>query len=388
MTIDFYQFRDEIKKAIYRRLEQIEFENPNDLAWLFFALSDEEKENNPSFKSKFENMIKWIESSDSLDYERNLTSYGLVTYILGENDKKKLEFREKIINNLNLIRQNPMNRFSIYNNPELLYGVILGLGEEFDEDLRNFLVENANKKKVTGSLNRRLLFEIILFELKTIELLTKNYNDLNEIDEVISFIWLNERYLKNKIPNIFDIDLWNKLYLLKDNFSLNLNDEDEYVLSTFSLVILYKSLKSFLKSPNPKTLYNLLPLESKIKLVTKDLFYKGEYLLSVTEASKELEVLIKEKSRKNKYGRILIKEAFEVIDPTTSKPILVFNNYSDIFEIKEHDCLTKIIIALFEIFRNPPSHFPKYFLSNNPYEAIEQIILFNYIYRRIYEKNI
>lgn len=385
--IEFYQYKDQLKSAIFRRLNQDEFNIQADIAWLLYANILSDLEENPLIKPKIQIMKNWAIREDSLNDDKNLSALSLIVLILCKtNDNIYIDIRKKIIEKLIVLMQKEISKFSFFNNPELLLGVVIGIKEYLPDNLITFLINDIEKRKNTGSRIRQLLYNIILKELNDDYDLSIDLSEITEIEEIITSLWIIEKYMKNKNTIKISSKLWNTFYNIRSSFELNLYKNGEtYIISTFYLVLLYEAVLRFLENPNPLIILNLIPLEEEIKQQSINFFKKEEYLTAVWEAVKVLETKIRMISGfKTDFGTNLINKCFTVIKKEAIKPLIVFNNYEDKFEKKEHEYLTNILLGIFGIFRNPKGHTPiSYFNNSNTFEAIEQLILINYILRRI-----
>lgn len=371
LSIDFYKLKEEIRKEIINRLERVEINNYSlNGAWLLYALSFEDRENSIFFDKGLNELEKWALSEVSGLKDKDLAPLSLCGYLSAqENIKTTIIKKVGII----LTRALPKSetKFNVLNDPEQIFCVSL-LKDKIDHKVKDQLVE-VIKKNLSGRIARKVLFTAALFEFgKDVEGL--GFKSIEDAEDIITVLWLYERYRKKTKGEL--LPLWRAFEKIYPS------TEKSYI-SNMALAFLYESVTFEIKEPDPNMLFDLFPLHSEIKKNAKYYFKNKKYVAAISESAKKLNDFIQSVSG------ITNKSEAELVQATMKQikdPIIQFNEYLEEDSGKnEQSGLALIAEGIFKAFRNPKGHKPEDhpLLEMNPYEAIEQLIVIDYIWKRI-----
>lgn len=377
LSIDFYKLKEEIRKEIINRLERVEINNYSlNGAWLLYALSFEDRENSIFFDKGLNELEKWALSEVSGLKDKDLAPLSLCGYLSAqENIKTTIIKKVGII----LTRALPKSetKFNVLNDPEQIFCVSL-LKDKIDHKVKDQLVE-VIKKNLSGRIARKVLFTAALFEFgKDVEGL--GFKSIEDAEDIITVLWLYERYRKKTKGEL--LPLWRAFEKIYPSTEINTSTEKSYI-SNMALAFLYESVTFEIKEPDPNMLFDLFPLHSEIKKNAKYYFKNKKYVAAISESAKKLNDFIQSVSG------ITNKSEAELVQATMKQikdPIIQFNEYLEEDSGKnEQSGLALIAEGIFKAFRNPKGHKPEDhpLLEMNPYEAIEQLIVIDYIWKRI-----
>jgi len=117
-----------------------------------------------------------------------------------------------------------------------------------------------------------------------------------------------------------------------------------------------------------KNIYSQLNLHSNIKTVSGKLFINGHYTQAIFEATKQIEIMVKNKSRLDKFGKDLMLTAL-----SKNKPILQINDFTTKSEKDEQEGFMHIFAGAMQGIKNPKSHSDV--KQNDPQRCIEYLCL-------------
>ncbi|GIU68808.1 MAG: hypothetical protein KatS3mg002_0044 [Candidatus Woesearchaeota archaeon] len=391
ITVDFYNLRKDLLREIIRRIEKIEVSNyPLETAWLLYALSFEDRENNLFYQKGLNDLEKWALSESSGTKDKDLAPLSLC-YNLSENKEvcEKAMEKIKLIIERN-ITKSPLPKFNVLNDPEQIFCVSL-LSSDLPENIKVKLIEII-KKNINGSIIRNIFFSASFLAFG------EDFNILDKLkpidaEGVILSLWLAEHYRKKNETDV--LRYWKLFESVYPNITINEVERGNY-LSFRNLALLFEALVVEINEPNPNMLFDIYPLHPEIKKITKDHFKNKKYSAAIFQAIQKLKELIENKSGISKISENeLVKTTMNprkhncVGKPPQKnhKDITIkFNDYLDKIEgINEQEGLALITEGIFKAFRNPRGHKPEdhELLAIGPYEALDQLILINYIWRRI-----
>ncbi len=379
LNLNIYNLREQIRKEIVRRLEEVKIEHgPIEIAWLLYALSFE-GEDNPLFKAGLSKIENWVLEKVG-EMSKDLAPLSLGCFL-----SKKKEIKEKAIEKISsIVRKNiekqPLFKFNPLNDPEQVFCASL-IGNKISSDIKDKLIK-AIEKNINGNISRKVLFSASIIEFESMVDITTLLNEFKMIEnheDIISSLWFSERYrekLEKEKPNIDLLYLW-KLF---DGIYPSIEMEN---LTPKSLAMLYEAISKELRQPNPIMLFEIYPIHPEIKKIAKDKFKNKDYVGAVFEAVKKLNEKIQELSGiKDKSEVELVQATMKKVD----NPIIQFNEF--ILEDSgknEQAGLALITEGIFKAFRNPKGHKPQDhpLLEMTPYEALDQLIIISYIWKRI-----
>lgn len=143
--------------------------------------------------------------------------------------------------------------------------------------------------------------------------------------------------------------------------------------------LLYEAVLYETTLPNPHVLFDNYPLHPEVRRISEALYKKGEYLNAVFEASKLLEDYISSRLDVDAYGNRLLDYAF----PKKDKRIIFVQDLGSFSEKNEQEGLELILRGILKAVRNPKGHRPKTKLDIDAYEALDQLVIISYLFKRV-----
>ncbi|MCD6493882.1 MAG: TIGR02391 family protein [Archaeoglobaceae archaeon] len=384
LNLDFYELKEEIKREILNRLERIDiYDHPLDTCWLIYAMQ-KEGDNNFFFQNLIHELENWA-TSDAGKRDRDLGPLSLYVHLKGES-----ETDDKIAEKINLILGNNISKlvrikFNVLNDPVQVFCVSLSK-KLIEPNIRNELTKII-EKNINGKLTRKVLFTAALIELgenpeRFKRAITIEGNE--EIEDVISFLWFIERY--RGFLEIEVLEIWALFEKIYPALYSKGESENRFIISNQTLAFLYEAILKEIREPDPNILFDLYPLHPEIKKVSAEHFKNRKYVSAVFEATKKLNKMIQEITGiKNKSEAELVQATMKQIG-NPEKLVIVFNDFIHEDSGKNEQAgLAYIAEGIFRAFRNPKGHEPEDHpsLEMGPYEALDQLITIDYIWRRI-----
>jgi len=379
VSIDFRQYKVELRKILLVRKESLEIEwDPFLAAWICYALSTDNTQNNCSLAELCEKMVKWIEEDTVWEMDRNVGAVAATLQLCNKLERKK---KSGIASKLNkvVLRLDANDKWSPLSDPEQVY--LLALGSKlFDTNTLDYLKSIAHKEMRQGLLRKRILYVAALRELGEGSAVIPQ-DDPQDAGDIITMVWWAERYGGDKN------DLWIKFSNIKENISLDEESasDTQRILSVPEIAMLYEAVTKETINPDPIILFENFPLHERIRKLAEDHFKNGKYVAAVFEATKALNEKIQERSG------ILDKSEVNLVQFTMNlgkgkQPLIRFND-----ELRkrsgrnEQIGVENIFEGVFKAFRNPKGHEPedKKMVQLDPYEALEQLIIINYLMKRL-----
>jgi len=366
--IDFYRYREELKKEVLRRRESLRNEwDAFNAAWLAYALSQDGFENNLPLLDLIDDFSRWAQNEEAWCTRRNIGPLCLYAYVQHSLQKADLsDLVAKILQNIEILNSQEVEKFSPLNYPEQVFGISIFLRSlDSVQDLKESLCDLV-KQRSNGTIKRRLVFAASLHELGKVSTLTDSGDQLTDPGDIIALTWFRERYG----PEEERASGWKIFASIKEQltFSENSAQEGERVLSTTEIAMLYESLVRETKAPDPNLLFDFHPLHPRVREIAEKLFKE-----------------IAEGVDKNKAGRALAQQLMG-----GTSPKIKFNTLTTRSEKDEQDGLKLLTEGIFAAFRNPKGHEPMDApaVQISPLEAIDQLIVVSYIFKRIDEAQV
>lgn len=380
-VIDFYSYREDLKKATIQRLDKIVVDEfPNDFAWLVYVLALDGKEDNPLFSEAFDSLSKWASANTPHIPTKFLPALGICLY-LQEGKSEGGNLRQHLAARLEDILSHEIDRFSPLNDPSFVLPIVLGVKGTLADPTRTILVDICEKNGKSGKAFRRALFLASSKELDTgQEAVFSKPDNYPNPEDLIAMLWLGERY---RLRNIDTSELWSSFGNIKELISTDELPElgaKAYYLSNTDLALLYEAIAHQTAMPDPRILFNIYPIHERLRQVSRSLFEKGEYSASVFEATKVLDTVVREGTGLEATGRPLMQEAMRPKDP-----YIRFNRLETRSERDEQDGLKLIADGIMAAFRNPKGHEPKDtdWGDISPYDALDQLVTISLLMKRI-----
>lgn len=394
-AINLYEYRKNLARKLLSLADTLNIdEDPLEYAWIIYGLANMDSECNLILEH-ITTLKRWVESQETKKEKKELpkeylpviSSYlyalercsvriskhdiDLALALLGKELSK--------FNNSSVILQ----KYSLFNIPEAVFLISVGLSRFMNSEIKKNLREIIVKLRKYGSSKRRILYYASDFELNPertkIPLEIKEGVDSAEtIEDIIALLWFFKRYSQiflDEQSEKWELQsiLWKRL--AKIEFVL-----DEAISNSgITLSLLYETVLYETTIPNPHVLFDNYPLHPEIRKISEGLYKKGEYLNAVFEASKLLEKYISNRLQVDAYGGKLLDYAFQ----KDSKKIIFVPDLDSISGKNEQDGLEFILRGIFKAVRNPKGHKPKTMLDIDAYEALDQLVIISYLFKRI-----
>lgn len=392
--INFYTYKEDVKLALIRRKEQLNIDDcPLDWAWIAYAFNCEGTGSNPLLEPMLEQASKWTISEKALEYDRNIGALGIFCFVLNKAKHRNYEeMNNRFLEKLKDLTAKKLHKFHPLNDPEIVFGLSIGLGKERSKEISDFLLKHLKEEAGSENLKRRLLFTAALIELSTKTRLTDFLPPVDQIriDELIPTIWFVERYKSYGTFQQIKPTLWSMFTKSKEIFSFESYKEADIsgqrILSSADLAMLYEALVLETREPDPVMLFDNYPLHSRIKGgAVESLFKKGDYFNAVFEATKILNNFVREDTGLQESERQLMQKAFGGDDPPIKFNPLNKKATDFRSQKNEQEGLRLISEGMFAAFRHPKGHEPKdtSWGDLDPYGALGQLITISYIMTRI-----
>jgi len=382
--INFFQFKEELKKRIFERLEKTDpIKHPTDWAWLTYASSHDGIKNNPIFKCALEALEKWALSQDAGKQERHLAPLSIYVNFAKTN-KNFEEIRKKAIFIFVKSIEKEITKFSPLNDPEQVFSLSL-ISKHIPEENRKGL-KRVIQKRINGRLLRSILYKASLIEIGNNEIDWPVLKGNEPPEDLITLIWFYERYREKHEEELSAI--WKSFENIKPMINANKVDEDEGFIniSNRSISFLYEAISKETHGYDPNMLFDVYPIHTRIREISEKHFKEGKYVTAVDQATKVFNEFIQNKTGiTNKNETDLVQSTMEKIqNPTKLK--IKFNRFlNEVSGKNEQAGLALIARGIFKAFRNPKGHKPEDhpLVQLNPYEAIDQLIIISYMMNRI-----
>ena len=381
LSFNFHQLQEKMRKEIVKRITNLEISAyPLDSAWLLYALSLDGKEGNLIFEKYIDLLEKWSLSEEAGRKKRDVAPMSICGFLT-----TKLEVKETIIKKVIELLEDTLSkvstRFNILNDPEQVFCASLLLKDH--EDLKRRVVD-VIKKNFNGRISRKALFIAALMELgENPQDFIKELKSPRSIEDIIPMLWLYERY-RDKISGDL-LKMWKYFDSIYPDIGLEYGEE-RAVISNRDLALLYEAISKEVSQPDPEMLFDLYPFHPEIKKIAYEYFKNKKYVAAVFEATKKLNEFIQHRTGvMDKSEAELVQATMKQIG-TPEKLIIQFNEF--LFEDSgknEQKGLALITEGIFSAFRNPKGHKPEdhSLVRLTAYEALAQLIIIDYIWKRI-----
>lgn len=389
MMLNFYAYREETKRNLLRRWERLDLsEHPLDWAWIAYALSLDGTAQNPFLDQAIDQALRWISLEIAWEYERNLGALGLLCLVLRKANAKEWDnLGAQIVAQLKELIDRGVSKFSRLNDPDIVFGAVLGVVTILPSDSKEWLQRHCLQSAQMGNLRRRLLFLAAAIELGSSLTPVSMPSDSLRLDEISPALWFAERY-----QNYLDKDehrhaLWNMLTAAKEAIILEPLEQSNggFVVSNVDLAMLYEALILQTKAIDPLILFQNFPFHPEVRRLAESLFAKGEYVNAVFEAAKAFIDTVKQRAGyptdakgQPLDGAPLMQHVFSL-----KHPVLKFNALVSQSDKDEHRGLKLIAEGIVAAVRNPKGHTPKDKITLDAYEALEQLTVISYLFKRL-----
>jgi len=386
VPINFYKYREELKNILLSQVQSaLENKDLFNVAWICYAFSAEGIENNRQLIELYKIMQRYIEEERELwDSQRNLGPIGAVLWL---QRKLKLGYKKEtdseFIKRIKKIKSN--DKLSPLCNPEQFFLLTLGVKQIGDKETRDYIKQIALQEMRRGPLRRRIIYASTLRILG--ESVVCPQGSAQDETDVIAIVWWAELYDENKY------ECWGKFSSIHDQIAIDAEHASSIkrILSITDMAILYEAVVKETNHPEPKLLFEYFPLHPRIKQLARQHFFNGDYIAGIFESTKALNELIQKRTGITDKSEVQLVQATMKQTDAPSKLKIKFNAYLDTTSGKnEQSGLELICEGVFKAFRNPKGHVPQdhALLKIDPYDALEQLGIISYLFKRIESANI
>jgi uncharacterized protein (TIGR02391 family) len=389
-VIDFYALKANLVSVILRQFQKTDIGlDPTSWAWLVYGIGLAGLDHNLTLHRALQDGQKWLYLESTWSSDATLGAIGLLNAVLNQIGHSETDDTAiRVATQMDRAMKQDITKFSRLNEPETVYGLVIGFYGTMNATLQQQLREHCQRNTTSGSWRRNALFaassDIAGSRLApiTIDTSTLAPNDL------IPLIWLAETRPKLFKHDSATEELWNVFDQSSSTIYLELdNDASEYQFpaSTIDVVMLFESVISYARHASPQMLYDNFPWHPEVRKVTQSLFTKGEFVMAVFQAGVLFIDAVKKRSAFpiGKDGRPL--DGVSLMDSVflAKLPLLKFTDMSDQTAQNEHRGLGLIAQGIVSALRNPKGHAPHVHIKLDPFEAIEQLATISYLMRRL-----
>lgn len=405
-AIDFYEYRKDVARKLLSLANTLNIdEDPLEYAWIVYGLSNMDSECNLILEH-INTLKRWMKSQEIRKEKKELpkeylpviSSYLYVLQrcslrISQDDIDLALALLSKELskfNNSSAILQ----RYSLFNIPEAVFLISVGLSKFVNPEIKKNLRDIIVKLGEYGSSKRKTLYHAANFELSPekgeIPLEIKEcVHSAESAEDIITLLWFLRRYDQmfiNEQSEKWGLQsiLWKRLAKIEPLLDETLSNSG-ITLALFYEVVLYETTL-----PNPHVLFDNYPLHPEVRRVSEGLYKKGEYLSAVFEAAKAFDRYVqkltnaKDSKGKDLFGYALFDKTMNPGKNIGDKnPLIKFNNLKTATEFSEQSGIWHLALGVHLAFRNPKGHQPKTTLNINAYEALDQLVVISYLFKRV-----
>lgn len=380
VSMDFYRYREEVKRAILQRIARLDSEwDPFVASWLAYALSQDGFEANQPLLSLVERLKLWASKNEAWAARRNVGALSFLGYFLNKLNEDAGGFTDRVLEQIDRLEKLKDHKFSPMNDPEQVFPMALLVGSlaEAPHNLKGSLKEIA-RRQMQGTLKRQILYAAALRELGKVSSLPIPIGDVNDVGDAITLVWYHKRY-----GSPSECAKWWETFVKgKENLSFYPSEgrEGSYILSHSEISLLYEALARETANPDPNLLFEYYPLHPRVKEIARKPFKKGNYVHAVFEATKAFERYLKDLTGVDQTCRRLVRETMD-----RSSPRIRFNPLRTKSEQNEQEGLQLLAEGVCAAFRNPKGHEPMDApqVQIDAIEALDQLVIISYIFRRV-----
>lgn len=236
------------------------------------------------------------------------------------------------------------------------------------------------KDQLGGPTHRQVLLHAALQELG--ETPGAPFLDGEDLGDAIASLWWKIRYTDGSGVPL----RWEQLDRLLSQTGLTDGDLSGETgarsLAPWEKSLLYECLCREFASINPAVLFELYPLNARVKKLAGPHFARRDYPTAVLQAMQGLNELIQTRTGDTTLSeRKLVTYWFD-----GKPPRMAFNDdYSDRVGHDDHEGVSLLLHGAFQSLRNPPSHRPgdEASLTRTAIEAMNQLVLISYLMDRV-----
>jgi uncharacterized protein (TIGR02391 family) len=388
VSLNLYQYRDELKRALLARKNELDQEwDPLVASWLAYAFARERDSRSLLLEELFQRLDAWSQEQEAWQSERNTGSLLFPLWLRRQLSLPvEKTYAEKAVQMLQTLK--PDNRFSPLRSPEQVFLIALGVSAVERVDTKEYL-RHIIPLQMKGSLARQVMFAAALKEVTGSQTLL-SLSEPKDITDIITALWWAER---ENYPD--RSKYWSQFSGSVDTILLYKADEFDtrHILSEWELALLFEALVQETANPDPNMLFDYYPLHPRIRQIAESDFKQGNYFGAVFEACKALEDFLKRASGSRSIGAQLVSEILGRPDMNTnnySPPRVKINDLDQtsedfVSQLDEQKGFSSLATGIFQAFRNPKGHQPKDkdWVRIDPYEALDQLITISLVMKRI-----
>jgi uncharacterized protein (TIGR02391 family) len=379
VPVNFHQWKQAIRQILLAQSEMVTTEwDPFVAAWICYALSTDGIANNQPLLNLLDRMKRGLEE-DAWSYERNLGSIALSLWLL---KKKGDPFESKLMKHLvdKVLRINPDEKWSLLRDPEQVFLLAFGITVADSQPAKEHLITISREQMRFGLLGRRILYAAALKELGQ-DVTAPDLEPADEAD-IVALVWWAGKYQGNKR------EAWERFSSVAERIALEPESasDSQRILSVPEIAILYEAVSQEAKYPEPALLFDYFPFHDRLRSVAREHFMQGKYGSAIFEATKLLNELIQERSGINDKAEAELVQATMKQISSLAKLKIRFNDFlNEDSGRNEQTGLALICEGVFKAFQNPKGHKPEDhpLVKMDPYEALHQRIVINYLMIRI-----
>lgn len=379
VPVNFHQWKEETRRVLFKKAEAINDRwDPFIAAWIGYAFSIDGLENNQPLLELLNRMERWLKEY-AWSYERDLGPIALYLWLLKNIGQPHYQdFISQFVNKVHAL--NADEKLSILRDPEQVFLLSLGAIAVGDDSAKSRLIEVAREQIKLGTLRRKILYGAALREFG--EQVSLSNDEPADVGDVISLLWWAEKYHGEKKQ------AWERFSSITERIALEpeIPSDAQRILGEPDIAMLYEALVIETNYPEPILLFDYFPFHQRIRDVARDHYKNKKYATAVFEATKALNELIQEISGvRDKTEAELVQSTMRQI-AYPSKLKIRFNDFlAEDSGKNEQAGLAAICEGIFKAFRNPKGHktADHPLLQLDPYEALQELIIINYMMVRV-----
>jgi uncharacterized protein (TIGR02391 family) len=386
VSLNLYQYRDEVKRALLARKNEVEQEwDPFVASWLAYAFACEQDSRSLLLGELFQRLDAWSQEEDAWHSQRNIGSLLFLAWLRKRQNLPVSETHTyKAIQMLQTL--NPDDRFSPLRSPDQVFLIALGVSAIEREDEKKRLTDLISPR-VKGVLARQIMFAAALKEMGRNDPLS--LAEPKDITDIIALLWWAER--ENRPDKS---QYWSQFASNMDTILLYRADEFDtrHILSEWELAILFEAVVRQTTVPDPNMLFDYYPLHPRIRKIAEGDFKQNNYFGAVLEACKAFNDFLRDVVNSQSSEVVLVKEVLGEPEAKGEKlrPRIKLNpldpassDYGS--QQNEQRGYSYIGIGIFMAFRHPKGHEPKDkdWVRIDAYEALDQLATISAVMKRI-----